>query len=913
MRRARVGVSSVGKFVGGDTADFIEGTEEDDLIRGRGGDDYIAGLGGDDEIYGGAGDDEIYGGEGHDTIDGGADDDWIDSGAGDDIVLGGDGDDVIGTLEGDDVIEGGAGDDRIDDGFGNDHVDGGAGYDILYASGSYGVTVNLQDGTSLGQGIDTIVSIEGVSGSWYDDTLIGDDQGNLFYGGTHGSDTFIAHGGDDFFIVAEGYQEFDGGEGSDTLSVKEVFKYQEPLTTGAVIDLAEAEATEGNYWYAWGNYLDITSVENIEGSTVNDVLKGTADDNILAGREGNDVLRGREGSDTLVGDGKLLFNIDQQTTQIDYAEQESDGDDTLAGGGGNDFLYGMGGDDVLDGGAGHDNLFGGSGDDLLEGGEGYDNIDGGLGNDTASYADATSGVAVYLYSGAVGGAAAGDTITSIENLIGSDHDDNLRGDAQVNIIAAGAGDDWIWGGGNADQLYGEAGNDLFYIIGDGVLVDGGEGLDVAHFGFTNMIAGAEVDLRETVQSVTYGTEIGTQHFVSIEGVVGSSMADTLIGDGGDNLLFGWHDDEGVEGENDDVIKGYGGDDRIMIGEGNHALYGHSGTDTLEFVYLWDSPVGTPGITFSLALQSGAQDSGRGMVHAEGFENLSGSQHDDVLSGDAGDNEIGGSGGDDVLYGGEGNDVLHGDDRVGPAQDVWVETIVIGEAGADRLFGEGGDDWLGGGGGDDLLVGGLGYDTLEGGTGDDVLKGGARADRLDGGEGGDTLLGGRGNDVIAGGRGHDRIEGHDGADVISGGKGDDDLRGHRGRDQIEGGEGNDTMSGGEGEDVFLFGAGSGDDVILDFEQGDTIAFDSTLGLDFEDLDFLDAASGVFISWDGGRVLLEGVTQAAIEESDFDFGANTVQTASIASALASLAPLEEPTFALDSDTGSDALILDMIGLA
>jgi hypothetical protein len=62
-------------------------------------------------------------------------------------------------------------------------------------------------------------------------------------------------------------------------------------------------------------------------------------------------------------------------------------------------------------------------------------LDGGGGNDTASYAHSSAAVSVDLLAGsAVGGDAQGDTLVSIESLIGSGGSDTLRGNADANAI-----------------------------------------------------------------------------------------------------------------------------------------------------------------------------------------------------------------------------------------------------------------------------------------------------------------------------------------------------------------------------------------------------------------------------------------------------------------------------------------------
>lgn len=57
------------------------------------------------------------------------------------------------------------------------------------------------------------------------------------------------------------------------------------------------------------------------------------------------------------------------------------GDDRLKGNGGHDRLYGGNGDDRLLGGGGRDQLFGGDGNDHLDGGPGRDKLTGGAGAD----------------------------------------------------------------------------------------------------------------------------------------------------------------------------------------------------------------------------------------------------------------------------------------------------------------------------------------------------------------------------------------------------------------------------------------------------------------------------------------------------------------------------------------------------
>ena len=58
-----------------------------------------------------------------------------------------------------------------------------------------------------------------------------------------------------------------------------------------------------------------------------------------------------------------------------------------------------------------------------------------------------------------GGHAAGDTLSGIENLLGSGYSDVLTGDAGPNRLDGGAGNDRLTGGAGADTLVGGHGLD----------------------------------------------------------------------------------------------------------------------------------------------------------------------------------------------------------------------------------------------------------------------------------------------------------------------------------------------------------------------------------------------------------------------------------------------------------------------
>ncbi|MEM7544632.1 MAG: calcium-binding protein [Pseudomonadota bacterium] len=266
--------------------------------------------------------------------------------------------------------------------------------------------------------------------------------------------------------------------------------------------------------------------------------------------------------------------------------------------------------------------------------------------------------------------------------------------------------------------------------------------------------------------------------------------------------------------------------------------------------------------------------------------LVGTNRNEAINALLGDDTIIGNGGDDTIFGSRGSDDISG----GADNDV-----IRSAGGSDRINAGSGNDFLAGGGGDDHLSGSSGNDEIRGGTGNDVLKGGRGADKLNGykgddqinsGKGEDTVSGGSGKDVIKGGggddliyanSGSDRVNGSGGNDTVLGGQGndtlngnagDDHLRGGAGNDVVRGGKGDDELTGGAGADRFLFKAGDGDNVITDFnDNADVIEFAGRLR--FDDLQISAQGGDAVISFEGGSVLLDGVSADVIGQNDFIF--------------------------------------------
>src|SRR6266567_226395 len=112
-------------------------------------------------------------------------------------ITGGTGNDTITGMAGVDHLYGGAGHDTIVGGGGADILDGGTGTDTVdYSASSGGVTVNLGNAGAQSGGDaagDILSNFENITGSAFNDTLIGDAGANVLTGGA-GNDVLIGGG-----------------------------------------------------------------------------------------------------------------------------------------------------------------------------------------------------------------------------------------------------------------------------------------------------------------------------------------------------------------------------------------------------------------------------------------------------------------------------------------------------------------------------------------------------------------------------------------------------------------------------------------------------------------------------------------------------------------------------------------------
>lgn len=407
---------------------------------------------------------------------------------------------------------GGKGDDTMD-GAGGD-VDTAAYSDVPLSSG--GITAYLENGAgwaSDGYGtVDTLNNIEVLQGSYAGDTLTGGA----------GDQRFRALGGDD---------QVDGGGGDDW-----IVYISDP---GSVyIDLGAGTATDG--WGPWelGGTDTLVSIENAQGSGLNDTIVGSAAANDLQGMSGNDSILGGYGADTLRGGAGI---------------------DTLSGGAGDDSLDGGFGNDTLTGGSGLDSLIGGGGDDL---------------HVVSSTATAGASRIVFVTDSVTENTGGGlDTVSSsssytlpanVENLIltgapmwraytGAGNDGGnviesqgaarhlLFGNGGDDTLVGGDGRDVLDGGTGSDALTGGGGDDILVWDALDASVQGGGGED------TLQIAGAGValDLRIIPDTLIQDVEVvdlagsgGNAIALTYADVLAISSTDTLRvdGNGGDDTF-----------------------------------------------------------------------------------------------------------------------------------------------------------------------------------------------------------------------------------------------------------------------------------------------------------------------------------------------------------------------------------------
>ena len=832
-------IGSIGDdtLYGDDGNDRMEGGAGNDLFRGGDGDDIITDFGGDDIIRSGAGHDAINAGQGLDLVVADAGNDFIVLGDDDlDEAFGGTGNDfILGSKtteqsmggDGHDWIEIGAWTGAVGDNFEQDATDKVKGHDVFHGDGGFdefigegGDDIWVQslgrgkfDGLSgfdwtsaadmkFGQVMDlniqptpgadnalqdVFTNVEGVSGSAYNDTLIGTDVdsvtihtegfrgsvldaegialidglqevvgagvtmfdgGNILLGGA-GSDVIEGRGGDDIIdgdkwlnvriSVRESYDENGpiGAEIATANSMKELSAaiFAGQINPGQLLIVREILTADpsGDLDIAVfsGNMDEYAITANFDGSFIVDHVGGT-------GADGTDHVRNVEFLRFADIDLSLVPNLDGLVLLSDMTPTEGQTITADTGGiinsdGITPFTYEW---------------------QVSTDGSTWTEIAGAA---SASFTPTQDQVGqllrvsvTYQQAGGVLAEAISDATDPTGDLmVGTVGSDVLLGTAGQDDITGLAGNDFIDGREGADTMRGGAGDDRFYVdnAGDVVIEEAGEGND---------------QIRSTVSfNLADDVEVETLRAWGTDGVdlTGNNLDNIIIGNDASNQL------DGAAGN--DIINGGGGADLMSGGLGNDRFF----IDNAGDVVVENSGEGTDQIRASIdyvlsdtiAVESLRVEGNGNPVNLTGNSLgnvLLGNDAVNQLSGGAGNDFLNGLGGADVMNGGTGDDRFYVDD----AADVVLEAAGEGRdevrTSIDYTLADGAEVEIVRAWGSGLaidLTGNSGANTMLGNNAANVLNGGAGSDMLNGGAGDDTVIqfsadGGR--DIVDGGAGMD---------------------------------------------------------------------------------------------------------------------------------------------------------------
>ena len=835
--------------------------------------------------------DVIYGSSSSSTLMGGV---------GDDVLVGGSNADVLVGDSGSDTLNGGGGNDTVD--YSLEIVNDNANWPYNgQGLTRHGIIVNLSNanqvvnggtiaaGTAIdsmaalnGQGsIDHLISIEGIIGTEFNDTIFG-GNGETLNGGNgndsivsdSGNDTVIGGAGNDTLVTGGGTDVLEGDGGNDTF----------------VISAGTTSVTISDF--GAGDSIDLTAFTGV--STVQSALSSDGAGGSLI-TLGSTVIHLVGVPQANVSDSSFTFNAINGSGTINGTANDdtingSAGVDSIRGLGGNDLIFGLGSNDIL---IGDDTVAGGTGNDTLDGGAGNDTMSGGGGDDTY-YVDSTADVVNESQFGGAGIDTVISTVTfsladtihaigTIENLTlagsaningtGNTANNVLTGNSGNNSLDGGTGNDTITGGAGTDTLNGNAGNDTFIVDSttDSFVEAAGGGTDTVVSSVTFSLATATGATQ--IENLTLAAGAG-----SINGT-GNTLNNVLTGNEGNNSLDG--------GTGNDTLNGGTGTDTLTGGAGNDTFIVDSTTDIINEAAAGGTDTVISSVSFDLSASAGLQQvenltlaAGAGNINGtgNGLNNvITGNTDSNSLDGGAGNDSLVGGGGNDTLNGNTGNDTMvggSGDDLyfVDSASDVVSETIAAGGgtdtvsasvsfsiaalANIENLVLTGGATTGTGNALNNIITGNNLSNTLNGGAGADTMNGGTSSDTFVVDNAGDVINDAGGSaDLVqsgitfsiasmsfienltltgtaainaTGNTGNNVITGNTGANSLAGGDGNDVLIGNGGTDTLDGGLGADTMTGGAGNDTYIVDD-AGDVINADPGGVDTVQSSITFSL------------------------------------------------------------------------------------
>lgn len=198
----------------------------------------------------------------------------------------------------DDTLTGNAGINFFRPNAGNDVINGMGGKDVVMYEGALsGVTVDLQSGVANGTGIgqDTLISIENLHTTYYNDIVRLSNEGSYVFARA-GNDNITGGSGNDNIMPGSGNDTVDGGNGWDSVGYMDD-GYDQPggagvSSAGVTVNLQTGTATDN-----WGEADTLLNIEEVSGSNYADLITGSSANNGFVGLGGNDQIDGGGGTD----------------------------------------------------------------------------------------------------------------------------------------------------------------------------------------------------------------------------------------------------------------------------------------------------------------------------------------------------------------------------------------------------------------------------------------------------------------------------------------------------------------------------------------------------------------------------------------------------------------------------------------